>query len=237
VIPGNNTITAGAWTPRRRGADLYAWLRADLGVTLASGAVAAWADQSGNGRNFAQGTPSLRLGHSASDAAFNNLPVVIGSTTGELPAVGAWTRAQPLTLYAVTTSGNSGDWKTVVDATAGDRAVLRADPTEQGSIFAGSANVTGTTLLNSPSIVCAVFNGASSALYIRSTTAAATGNPGTQGIGTPIIGRAAPGPAYYLPTDGKIAELVWIAGADSAAQRAQMFRYFSRRYALAVTGL
>ena len=229
-------LSTAGWTPKRRGAELIAWLRADLGVTLSSG-VAAWADQSGNGRNFAQGTPSLRLGHSASDPAFGGRAVVIGSATGELPAVGAWTRVQPITLYAVCTSGNSGDWKTIVDATAGDRAVLRADPSEQGSIFAGSGNVTGTTLLNSPSIVCAVFNGASSALYIRSTTAAASGNPGTQGIGTPIIGRAAPGPAYYLAADGKIAELVWIAGADNAAQRAQMFRYLRGRYGLAVTGL
>lgn len=44
------------FTPARlNGLDL--WLRADQGITLASGTdVSAWADQSGGARNFTQGT-------------------------------------------------------------------------------------------------------------------------------------------------------------------------------------
>lgn len=39
---------------------LKLWLRSDLGLTLASGVVSAWADQSGNGNNVSQSNASLR---------------------------------------------------------------------------------------------------------------------------------------------------------------------------------
>lgn len=40
--------------------DLALWLRADLGVTIVSGRVSSWADQSGNGRDATQATAALR---------------------------------------------------------------------------------------------------------------------------------------------------------------------------------
>ena len=227
------------WTPAQRGAELIAWLDADPAyVTLATSAVAAWLDRSGNARNFSQGIAPSRFGYSASDAAYGNRPVLLGTGAGNLDADAAWSIAQPFTIYVVGESGTSADWKTFIDDKVGaSRVVVRADPTEQGSIYAGTANVTGAALANTPSIMCAVFNGASSAFYIRSTTAAASGNPGSQGLGTPIIGRAAPGPAYYLAADGKIAEIVIVSGADDATERAQMLRYLSGKFALSVTGL
>lgn len=228
----------GTWTPKRRGADLLAWLRADLGVSIASG-VAAWADQSNNARDFSQGSVPSRLGYSSSDAAYGNRAVVTGTGSGFLDAIAAWTIAQPFTLYVVGEIGNSADWKTLVDSTvAGNRPILRTNPSEQASLYAGSADVTSAVAINAPSIMCAVFNGASSALYLSSTTAAITGNPGSHGIATPRLGRAADGgSSYYLPSDGKIAEVVWTVGADDSSERAQMLRYFSVRYGLAVTGL
>jgi len=224
------------WTPNIR--KPLAWLRAEQGVSLVSGAVAAWGDQSGNGRHFSQGSAPNRFGYSASDAAYNGSPVLLGTGSSYLDAIASWAIAQPFTVYLVGESGNSADWKTIIDDTgASPRSVVRADPTEMASMYAGAANITSATLFNTPSIVCAVFNGASSALYVRSTTAAVTGNPGTQGIGTPRIGYAAPGPSYPIAADGKLATAVWFAGADSTAQRAQMFRFLRGRYHLAIAGL
>lgn len=231
---------AQAWTPARRGAALIAWLDADPAyVTLATGSVAAWLDRGGGGKNFAQGSAPNRFGYSASDAAYGGRPVLLGTGSSYLDAAGAWSLSQPTTLYAVCETGNSADWKTIVDDIGvSPRTVLRADPTEMASMYAGSANITSATLFNTPSIVCAVFNGASSALYVRSTTAAVTGNPGTQDIGTPRIGYAAQGTTPYpIAADGKIAELIWISGADDATKRAQMMTYLKSRYGLAVTGL
>lgn len=48
------TVTAGAWTPPQS-PNLELWLRGDAGITIGTG-VSQWADQSGNGRNFTQGT-------------------------------------------------------------------------------------------------------------------------------------------------------------------------------------
>lgn len=230
---------AALWTPAQRGAELIAWLDAASSyVTLATGSVAAWLDRSSNARHFSQASAPNRFGYSASDPAYNGRGVLLGTGAGHLDADAAWSIAQPVTVYLVGESGTSGDWKTFIDDKVGaTRLLVRADPSEQSSIYAGSANVTATALANTPSIFAAVFNGASSALYVRSTTAGATGNPGTQGLGTPIIGRAAPGPSYYLPTDGKIAEIVIVSGADDATERAQMMRYLSSKFALSVTGL
>lgn len=230
---------AAEWTPAQRGAELIAWLDADTAfVTLATGAVAATLDRSDNGKTFSQGTAPNRLGHSASDASYGGHGVLTGTGSGYLDADAAWSIAQPVTIYLVGESGTNADWKTFLDDKLGvSRVVIRADPSEQGSIYALSANVTGTTLVNTPSILCAVFNGASSALYISSTTAAVSGNPGSSAIGTPRIGLAAPGPGYTAPTGWKLAAGIWVSGADDATERAQMLAHLSERYGIAVAGL
>jgi hypothetical protein len=59
--------------------DLGLWLKADAGVTLVGGAVDAWADQSGNGRNFSAPAEANRPAYSGT---LNGLPVLTfdGST-------------------------------------------------------------------------------------------------------------------------------------------------------------
>lgn len=50
------TSTRRPWLPSALGSSLQLWVRADLGVTTASGRVVSWHDQSGKGRDFSQGT-------------------------------------------------------------------------------------------------------------------------------------------------------------------------------------
>lgn len=59
---------------------LVLWLRADLGVTLNVGNVSAWADQSGAGNNFTQGTGANQPLFQAS--GFGGRPNVKFSSTG-----------------------------------------------------------------------------------------------------------------------------------------------------------
>lgn len=54
-----------AWLPTSR-AGLLAWWRSDLGITLNSGNVAMWADQSGNGHNLSQATGSVQPAYNSS---------------------------------------------------------------------------------------------------------------------------------------------------------------------------
>ena len=60
---------------------LILWLRGDMGITLAGAKVSAWADQSGNGNDFAQGVDADRLTYAATDADFLNQPSLSGTAT------------------------------------------------------------------------------------------------------------------------------------------------------------
>ena len=224
---------APAWTPARL-SNLAAWFRADLGVTGSS--VSAWADQSGNGRHLAQGTGSAQPTYSASDAAYGGRPVLTFDGGDYFDALASWGLSQPVTIYVVGQSGTSGDYKTFVDANAGARLIVRSTAAEMASIYGGSANVEPGASVAGPSIICAVFNAASSAVYVSDVTASATGNPGSGGLGTPRVGMGAVS-VYPLPSNGKIAEVIYVNAAHDAATRAQVLSYASKRYNLSVTGL
>lgn len=222
-----------AWTPAQRA--LYAWFRSDLGVSIVGSGVATWADQSGNARDVTQGTDPNRPGWSASDALFGGKPALTWAGAQWLDG-SAWNIAQPFTVYVAGQAGTFADWKTFLDYNGtGARTIVRADPTHAFATFAGTANVLSANV-SGPSLMAAVFNGASSAHYVNSLTAGGTSSPGSGGLGTPRIG-AGPGGVYPLQSTSRLCEIVVVSGADSAAQREQMFRYLSRRYGIAVTGL
>ena len=224
---------APLWTPSQLAPT--AWLRADMGVTLVTSAVAAWADQSGNAKNFSQGTAPNRMSFTASDAAFGNQPVIVGTGSGWLDATSAWNLSQPSTVLIVGTSGTFFDWRTFFDCSAGWRSAVRADPSNVLASYAGTANITSSSVA-SPSSFAVVLNGASSVHYLNNVSSSGAGDPGTVGIGTPTIGA---GPAGIYPTQSvsKIAELVVVNRALTATEIRQWFTYTRARYGLAVTGL
>ena len=67
-------IVEAVWTPADLGSALKLWLKADTGITLNGGDVAAWADQSGNGTHVTQGTGANQPAYQAT--GFNGLPTV-----------------------------------------------------------------------------------------------------------------------------------------------------------------
>lgn len=79
---------ASLFTPAQLGSLLYAWYRADAGVTLNSTTVSAWGDQSGNGRHLSQATAGVQPLFVAGTPAvlrFSNLEW-IGASIGALAA-------------------------------------------------------------------------------------------------------------------------------------------------------
>jgi hypothetical protein len=223
------------WTPRLYGSDLSAWLRADRGITLVSGAVSAWSDQSKNTRNFSQSTPGNRLGYSTSDAAFNNRPVLVGTGSGWLVGP-AWTLAQPFTVLLVATAGTYADWRTFLDASSTPRGgLVRAEPANLLATYAGATNITSASIV-SPSIIAAIFDGASSAHYVSSVTPGGLSSPGPDGFNTPLIG-AGPGGIYPLQSVSKLAEIAIVKRALTLADIKRFQRYARGRYGLPVTGL
>jgi hypothetical protein len=71
--------------PSVLGPQLTLWLRSSVGVTVASGVVSAWADQSGNGAHFVQATENNKPAYLAGDANFGGYPSIRpGATAAHL---------------------------------------------------------------------------------------------------------------------------------------------------------
>jgi hypothetical protein len=71
-VIGEASVSVGsAFTPKALPGLVY-WLRSDLGITLNGSKVSGWADQSGNGNNFAQPTSAKQPAYSAT--SFGGLP-------------------------------------------------------------------------------------------------------------------------------------------------------------------
>jgi hypothetical protein len=101
--------------------------------------------------------------------------------------------------------------------------------------YAGTANITSGSVASASSFAV-VLNGASSVHYLNSISSSGAGNPGTVGIGTPMIG-AGPAGIYPMQSSSKLAELVVVNRVLTATEIRQWFTYTRARYGLAVTGL
>ena len=79
------------------------WLDAGQGITLNGPDVADWVDQFGNGNDISQGTASDQPLFVASDASFNNKPVVRFDGAGEFMDTAAFSSplSQPNTIFLV----------------------------------------------------------------------------------------------------------------------------------------
>jgi hypothetical protein len=95
-------------------------------------------------------------------------------------------------------------------------------------MYGGSSviDATGTTPADA-SLVCTVFHGASSAIYVGGSlgTPAATGNPGSDPMKRICLGNITEG---FKPLNGKIAAVIVSAGAHDASKRAQYAFYLSK---------
>lgn len=76
---GTYEYTNAVFDPTADWSSCSLWLKSSDGVTESGGVVSAWADQSGNARNFTQATAGLRPSYDASDARFNGLPSIEGN--------------------------------------------------------------------------------------------------------------------------------------------------------------
>ncbi len=88
-----------AWSPKALSP--FAWYRANLGVSLVVGKVAAWADQSGNGYHLSQASDSLRPTYVTSGAR-KGQPCIETTSAGQLLTSASVTLPRELALWVVT---------------------------------------------------------------------------------------------------------------------------------------
>jgi hypothetical protein len=224
-----------AWTPASD-EDLVAWWDMGAGATVnGSNQLTALADQSGTGdaaKDLAfAGAGSIA--YTASDAAYNDMPTATFSGNQRLEGSGAWAvaLAQPHTIYIVGESDTDGGRIIDGGASGGRAMIVRSGTLWQIYAMGGAGvNATGSVAAN-PSMVCGVFNGASSAVYVGSdfSSAAGTGNPGTNSVAQFVLGALGGGGGEL---NGKIAEVIVSSGAHDATLRANYAAYFAGKFGL-----
>jgi hypothetical protein len=240
VFPGNalGLSAGGVFVNPTSIPGLFAWYRADLGITIGTG-VSAWADQSGNGdanRNATQATGTKQPTLNASDAAFNNQSTIsFSSAAVQLLATGTFSASlvQPATVYLVGIAGGAAV-QIAIDGVGVTQMQIgcQVDGTSP-RYFAGTGPVNGTGPMASKFAVGVVFNGASSAAYFNAiSTATTSGNMGTNSLPHAQIGADSGGVGNW---NGKIAELIYYAGSHNATQRGQVMNYLGARYAITIT--
>jgi hypothetical protein len=211
------------------------WLRSDLGIVPGNmlNTVGQWNDQSGTGNNVSQTGSVEQPAYLSSDPGYNNLPTLgFASSNGQNLGTSAHLGvSQPCTLYVVgeSTSGTAQQ-EVVADFSTNVCIFIATAISFNWSYYAGTTSITSSNATRSKAAFVCVLNGASSALYINSSTAVAAGiaNAGSSGFQNNFfVGGQAGGNAL----NGKVAEVILCAGAHAPAQRAQVVAYLSNRYA------
>jgi hypothetical protein len=212
------------------------WCRSDQGITIGTG-VSQWNDYSGNGNNLTSTVAGAQPTYTTSDAAYGGKPTLgfDGASKYMFRAALATPLNQPCTVIIVGqstqvgtqffTDGFDGTNSIRVEALAGPTLGLRAT----GSVVSGTANVLF------PSIIGAVVNGVSSALYVNNPTApvsVATGNPGSAGLVGITLGAAFTDSADFL--NGKVAEVIVYNRALSVGELSLIYAYAAARYGISL---
>lgn len=210
---------------------LKVWIRADDVAGADGAAVSAWADQSGNGNNFAQGTGANQplIKHSI----LNGHKVVRFDGSNDFMKTAAFGAAlsQPTTIFTVGKAVGTAVAQTFHDGIAvGNRHLLQKTTTPQWLSNAGSS-ISGGTADDSFHVFSSVYDGANSAVY-RDGTLVASGNAGAHTLTGVIIGARYDETAQRL--NGDIAELIVVNRLMTNQERKQVSRYLGQKYALSV---
>jgi len=228
VLTGSAVVLTGSGITAAFGAGVYT-----TGNTYSSVVtVSAWADLSGHGNNAAQATASQQPTYSAADANYGGQPSVVFTTASTQGLTSSFAVSQPDTIVIIGTSftRGAGAGSAFIDTASGSRQLIWLNSSGVFQMYAGSfVGIAGNFL---PHMFMAVYNGASSSLYVdNSQTAAASGNAGANNL-------ASAGIAGIIGTDslnGSIAEMIVYNGALGAAQLAQLSAYVKARYGLATS--
>lgn len=227
IARGRGAVTE--WGPLDE-ADLELMLKGTLGVTLVSGKVSVWADQSPNGRDVSQAVASLRpvMGASGGKDA-----VVFSSAVATSLKAAFGVLADPITVYIVMEAATLPTLPTVFDNNNSSRScriqnVSGAWRLLGSSSLSGGGSTADRAVCVTSDAVEQIFNGDDF------TTPDGTGAVGVTGLSGVTIGN------WYGTTaagswDGAISEVLVFGSVHDAAKRAQVGGYFNAEYGLGIT--
>lgn len=191
----SNSITIDAWMGGIEPGCL-SWHDTSAGVTVVSGAVSALADRgpSGDGnRNLSQASGAKRPALISSDADFNGFDSISFDGINDMMQSGMWSTAydQPITWYRVTRIASplpDGSYYFDGDPVGYKRqAWLNSGGVQV--IYANAFGLPGSLPTAQTVVVCIVFDGVSSDLFLDDpTTPVASGNAGDSGLNGITLG-------------------------------------------------
>lgn len=198
--------------------NMVAWFRKGVGITSSGGLVSAWADQSGNGRNYTQATgsaqPTLQAGGT-----------ILFDGTSDFIKTAGFTLNQPWTRYLriKQVSWTSGEYF-CDGASINTGAIFQSGSTPNIVMFAGAVGPSSTALaVGAWGSVAAVFNTASSVIQVGGTTSG-TANVGVTNPGGLTLGGTSSGTAL---SNIEVAEEIVYSGAHDAGTRANIIAYLN----------
>lgn len=212
---------------------LALWADADA-ITGLSNAdpVTTWEDQSGNGNDLAQSTSAAKPTYRTN--VVNGKPVVRFDGTDDTMVTAAFASelAQPNTIIAVALFATTATTNRMIcdGLAAGKRHAMYSHLNSGGkwTFYAGTTEVNGSVIATGAfHVVSAIYNGASSVLYLNGAQDA-TGNTGSNPLSGLRLGSFA-GAAFL---NGDIAEILVYDSALSTADRESVEEYLMEKYAL-----
>jgi hypothetical protein len=223
------------WTPASLGAQLAAWYRADLGITLNGGTVAAWADQSGNGRHLSNGVAGQQPTYVASGLGGHP---TLSFDGGDILSSAAFDLPRGCFIYVVL--GTLTARGMIVEHGNGDGAYLYGAGAAAAAIF-GSTGIGYHRSFQNPPTTWATANSQAAVIYDESaapvlrTGRAALSTTSTDGVAqaaqtrnkTLNVGARA---GVSLAHNGQISEIVAGIGAATAENIAAIETYLLNRY-------
>lgn len=219
--------TTPAWGPLDA-PDLELMLKGTLGVTLVSGKVSAWADQSGNGRDVSQVLAANRplvVTHRGRDAIKFDGAL---ATLLRSPVLFGTAIVEPFTAYVVAEAGAPGTTPYLIDSVGGAPGIRVNRTAGVYRAVSGTGTVVGGA---GPTEAHCVVAGATDAIYgddyVTPDGAGAVGF-GATGL---VVGGPRTGSTATYGWFGTISEVLIFGSAHDAAQRAQVGRYLNSEYA------
>ena len=217
---------------------IAAWYKSDSGITVGSGLVSAWADQSGNGNNLVQNTVSKQPAYGT--ATSNGLPLITFNGTST-------------TLVAATNAGITGSAFSIFIAykpasIATTQSLASFGPTTNGRQFrltnakqtltasyVADVGVAATAIAQNTIYVGAlVYTGTSLQFYLNGTadgpaiTASTTFSTSSSAI---TIGSHTDQISEFL--NGSIGEVIAYGRAVTADEQLSLSQYLGKRYGVA----
>ena len=219
------------------------WLRADKGVTLNAGAVSAWADQSGNGASFVQGTGG-------------NQPTFVPVSIGGRPAItfdgvtdnlaaavtGIGTSVSVLiVMQRVAASANGNGWLSLNDGVTNDGLQAGAftvfENSSGGVINVFRNSVAGPTFTHPgngvPFTMAIRYDGTNSMASLKGIDGSSAASAGSFSTATTLVIGGRGNPATLSCANVTISEVVFLKRSPSDSEVRAWNSYVRTRYGIA----